>query len=607
MLVKDKDGNDFTGLAGGTYFGVLVNIKTCEAVDFNVSVAASAQNVLLLEFPALEAGRWLYEVWVSVEGGTRDRVVCGLYSTLKTVSPRLDADAVTPYDATLVLGYDSEVLTAYFNATSRAEMAAEAAQSALREVRESIDLLNGAKFVIETLGRGVAAAFTIGENGNWYVAGNDTGRPSRGERGMNADEIEYHLIYSEGELPTDAEHCNPNHRYVIQGAPAVAATGWVEFVMSPALADDFLWLYINNKPVIVLKSDVGVQDWADAINAGDFGVTAVADGEYLRLTARVAGAAGNLISLTSRDEFGQEYEPISGPYLTGGKDALLSEQYLWIEGAWRQFPLNAPSAATPQTDGLVRTSTEDVISDGLRIGKNADGQIIGDAAPLRVPDATTSVKGKVLLASSVTENELGVPRGDLVHRFVSESLASAKQDIIRDVEADFSATLDEKVRVAVAGAIGNILPLGSIITLPYDVDSEGTPPDGWMFCHGQEISRAEYSSLFAVIGETWGAGDGVSTFNLPDARNRFQRGCSTTKNVGTYEKDALPNITGQVAGFACSYPSGAFYAASTNNVAYGVNTGPVARFDAHRCSSVYTGVTEVRPNAFVAHFIIKVR
>lgn len=47
-----------------------------------------------------------------------------------------------------------------------------------------------------------------------------------------------------------------------------------------------------------------------------------------------------------------------------------------------------------------------------------------------------------------------------------------------------------------------------------------TAPDNYMFADGKEISRTEYSELFKVIGTTYGAGNGKTTFNLPDKRSR---------------------------------------------------------------------------------------
>jgi microcystin-dependent protein len=43
-------------------------------------------------------------------------------------------------------------------------------------------------------------------------------------------------------------------------------------------------------------------------------------------------------------------------------------------------------------------------------------------------------------------------------------------------------------------------------------------PDGWLFCDGAAISRTTYAALFAIIGTTYGAGNGTTTFNLPNMR-----------------------------------------------------------------------------------------
>ncbi len=47
-----------------------------------------------------------------------------------------------------------------------------------------------------------------------------------------------------------------------------------------------------------------------------------------------------------------------------------------------------------------------------------------------------------------------------------------------------------------------------------------TAPDGWLMCFGQAVSRTTYANLFAKIGTIYGAGDGSTTFNLPDCRGR---------------------------------------------------------------------------------------
>lgn len=52
-------------------------------------------------------------------------------------------------------------------------------------------------------------------------------------------------------------------------------------------------------------------------------------------------------------------------------------------------------------------------------------------------------------------------------------------------------------------------------------------PTGWLLCDGTAVSRSTYSALFAVIGTTFGAGNGTTTFNVPDMRSRMPIGVGT--------------------------------------------------------------------------------
>jgi microcystin-dependent protein len=62
-------------------------------------------------------------------------------------------------------------------------------------------------------------------------------------------------------------------------------------------------------------------------------------------------------------------------------------------------------------------------------------------------------------------------------------------------------------------------PTGSVLAF-----AGTTAPSGWVLCSGQAVSRTEYSALFAVLGTTYGVGDGSTTFNLPDYRGRVPVG-----------------------------------------------------------------------------------
>ena len=72
-------------------------------------------------------------------------------------------------------------------------------------------------------------------------------------------------------------------------------------------------------------------------------------------------------------------------------------------------------------------------------------------------------------------------------------------------------------------------PIGTIISSGAAWDN---PPAGYLFCGGQAISRVAYAALFAVIGTTFGAGDGSTTFNVPELRGEFLRGAGTNQHTG---------------------------------------------------------------------------
>lgn len=60
---------------------------------------------------------------------------------------------------------------------------------------------------------------------------------------------------------------------------------------------------------------------------------------------------------------------------------------------------------------------------------------------------------------------------------------------------------------------------------------ESADAEKYLGCDGAEVSRATYAKLFNKIGEAFGAGDGTTTFNLPDLRGRFLRGLDSGAGV----------------------------------------------------------------------------
>ena len=59
-----------------------------------------------------------------------------------------------------------------------------------------------------------------------------------------------------------------------------------------------------------------------------------------------------------------------------------------------------------------------------------------------------------------------------------------------------------------------------------------TAPSGWLICNGQAVSRTTYAALFAVIGTTYGTGDGSTTFNIPNLVDKTVRGSNSLGKTG---------------------------------------------------------------------------
>lgn len=161
--------------------------------------------------------------------------------------------------------------------------------------------------------------------------------------------------------------------------------------------------------------------------------------------------------------------------------------------------------------------------------------------------------------------------------------------------------------------LSDLMPTG--VVLPF---GGSTVPNGWLLANGAAVSRASKSRLFSVYGTTFGAGDGSTTFNLPDLRDRYIIGVNTNA-LGTQLAEQLPNITGDIVvmhnerrallsgmvafknGLPFLYGDEAYSSTSSSSyVGHEVNT-----LDASLSNSIYTDSGKVYPLSLALNFIIK--
>jgi microcystin-dependent protein len=85
-------------------------------------------------------------------------------------------------------------------------------------------------------------------------------------------------------------------------------------------------------------------------------------------------------------------------------------------------------------------------------------------------------------------------------------------------------------------------PTGAVIAF-----AGSSAPTNWLLCYGQAVSRTTYAALFAVVSTTYGAGDGTTTFNLPDLRGRTVAGVDNMGGSDAGRID-IANSSGTVVG-----------------------------------------------------------
>ena len=82
--------------------------------------------------------------------------------------------------------------------------------------------------------------------------------------------------------------------------------------------------------------------------------------------------------------------------------------------------------------------------------------------------------------------------------------------------------------------------------------ASSTLPSGWLKCNGAAVSRTAYPGLFSAIGTTYGAGDGSTTFALPELRGEFVRAWSdgravdTSRTFATSQGHGIPRMRGGI-------------------------------------------------------------
>lgn len=144
--------------------------------------------------------------------------------------------------------------------------------------------------------------------------------------------------------------------------------------------------------------------------------------------------------------------------------------------------LNNHKAASTDVHGLLNAGP----------GGTSGGAVVGTTAD------------QILTNKTLTAPYLTGPK---VNENVPVTVTSTKINYVNDVTSPIQAQIND--------IITNLIPQGTVV--PF---AGSTAPSNWLICDGRAVSRTTYSALFNAIGILYGAGNGSTTFNLPDLRGR---------------------------------------------------------------------------------------
>ena len=201
-----------------------------------------------------------------------------------------------------------------------------------------------------------------------------------------------------------------------------------------------------------------------------------------------------------------------------------------------------------------------------------------------------TTQGLTLGATTLTStgadlNQLAsLTRGSLIY-------GNASGDTARLVKGGAGTVLSsDGTDIAWAASAGGVAT-GTVVSL-----ATSTEPTGYLECDGAAVSRSTYSDLFSTIASTYGAGDGSSTFNLPDLRGEFirgfdnSRGVDTSRVFGSAQADELKSHTHSYSRAAQNNRADG---GSSSMTGYGTNTTGA------------TGGSETRPRNIALMYCIK--
>jgi len=282
--------------------------------------------------------------------------------------------------------------------------------------------------------------------------------------------------------------------------------------------------------------------------------------------ALVFSAYGATLLPNGKQQFiGQTGSPLAGGSVTFYVPGTTTPKTTWLDANQTQtnpnpVPLDSLGSARIYGNGsyrqIVRDISGNIIWDQLTSDTSAGGSVL----------TWGGISGGSANAQTITSNSFTSTDGQsigFVAGFTNTGAATITNaggsalSILKTTPAGpqplssgdiVAGNVIQVTYVSVLGSFVADLASASSVATGTVVDFAGSSaPAGWLLTSGQAISRSTYAGLFVVLGVQYGAGDGTTTFNVPDLRGRVVAGFD---NMGGTNALRLSNFTSNVPGAA---------------------------------------------------------
>lgn len=216
-------------------------------------------------------------------------------------------------------------------------------------------------------------------------------------------------------------------------------------------------------------------------------------------------------------------ETIANKATVGSVDTRLTRLLTETGGENNIMTLTSSDDITGEKDfrGIVKFTAADDLANAVQVG--TDGK-------LYVSGSTFFLDKNVDLHTAGAEikaSNFDVPTGKTKYAGIQYTWPTTPPIAGQILKVGSGNTLSWATEAAAEASVEAFLiedpnPIGSILQW-----STNSAPSKWLICDGSAVSRTTYDDLFAVIGETYGNGDGSTTFNVPDLRARVPVGKGT--------------------------------------------------------------------------------